>query len=91
MDRFIGEDSKNALARLWWAAELTRNGSDYSSTEKALSNSRFAVSWQHLDALHHRPAAPLQLWTFLTQFGGKGTLTSKAKTWPKPSIWLSER
>ncbi len=43
-DRFLGEDSKNAIARLWWAAELTRNGSDYSRTEQALDISRFSVS-----------------------------------------------
>lgn len=72
VERFLGEDSRNALARLWWAAELTRNGKDYTPTVKALANSRFAVSWQHLDALHHRPAA-LAVVEFLDQFGGKGT------------------
>jgi hypothetical protein len=71
-DRFLGEDSKNALARLWWAAELTRNGSDYSPTLKALANSRFATSWQHLDGLHHRAAA-LAVVEFLDDFDGKRT------------------
>lgn len=71
VDRFLGEDSKNALARLWWAAELTRNGADYSATVKALSISRFGISWQHLDALHHRPAA-LAVVEFLASFGADG-------------------
>jgi hypothetical protein len=83
IDRFLGEDSKNAIARLWWAAELTRNGADYSGTVTALSNSRFATSWQHLDLLHHRPAA-LAIVGFCESFGGKkitdyqGQVMSKA-------------
>lgn len=47
-DRFMGEDSKSAIGRLWWAAELTRNGSDYSETEQVLRTSRFFTSWQPL-------------------------------------------
>ena len=57
LDRFLGEDSKNALARLWWATEMTRNGSDYSRAEIALGISRFSVSWLHLILAHHRAAA----------------------------------
>ena len=81
-DRFLGEDSKNALARLWWAAELTRNGSDYSPTVKALKISRFVVSWQHLDALHHRPAA-LAVVEFLEKFGGKGATDPQGQVMAK--------
>lgn len=57
LDRFIGEDSKNAIGRMWWAAELTRNGADYGETASVLRTSRFYTSWQSLDAMHHRPAA----------------------------------
>lgn len=71
LDRFMGEDSKNAIARLWWAAELTRNGKDYTPTTHALKTTRFSVSWQHLDCMHHRPAA-LATVRFLEEFGGKG-------------------
>lgn len=77
LDRFLGEDSKNHLGRLWWGAELTRNGGDYSRTERAFGHSRFSVSWQNLDAMHHRPAA-LAIVEFLTGFdGGKGTTDSQ--------------
>ena len=54
-DRFFGEDSKNSLARLWWAAELTRNGPDYCRSETALGISRFFVSWMEIKVSHHRP------------------------------------
>jgi hypothetical protein len=77
IDRFLGEDSKNHLGRLWWGAELTRNGDDYTRTEKAFRNSRFSVSWQVLDMMHHRPAA-LAIVDFLEQFNdGKGATDSQ--------------
>ena len=77
IDRFLGEDSKNHLARLWWGAELTRNGDDYTRTERAFRNSRFSVSWQVLDLMHHRPAA-LAIVDFLDQFNdGKGATDSQ--------------
>jgi hypothetical protein len=77
IDRFLGEDSKNHLGRLWWGAELTRNGEKYTRTEKAFRNSRFSVSWQVLDVMHHRPAA-LAIIDFLEQFNdGKGATDSQ--------------
>ena len=77
IDRFLGEDSKNHLGRLWWGAELTRNGDKYTRTEKAFRNSRFSVSWQVLDMMHHRPAA-LAIIDFLEQFNdGKGATDSQ--------------
>jgi len=72
LDRFFGEDSKNSLARLWWAAELTRNGADYSRTTTALGISRFFVSWQHLILMHHRPCA-LAVVDFLAKLQKAGT------------------
>lgn len=72
LDRFIGEDSKNSIGRLWWAAELTRNGSDYVETVSILRSTRFSVSWQHLDAMHHRAAA-IAVCRFSREFNdGKG-------------------
>jgi hypothetical protein len=29
VDRFLGREGKNAVGRLWWGAELLRNGGDY--------------------------------------------------------------
>ena len=55
VDRFFGEDSKNALARLWWIPEVTRNGPDYARCVAALGISRFAVSWMEIKLSHHRP------------------------------------
>ncbi|MBX3412392.1 MAG: hypothetical protein KF708_06875 [Pirellulales bacterium] len=74
IDRFMGEDSKNALGRLWWAAELTRNGADYGETVQILKTSRFFTSWQPLDAMHHRPAA-LAICRFAREFNDGAGLT----------------
>ena len=57
IDRFVGDDATNALSRLWWTAELTRDGADYRPAVKALSGPWFAASWLRLGVLHHRAAA----------------------------------
>jgi hypothetical protein len=40
--RYRGMWSRNALARLWWGAEMTRNGGDYSATELCFRRTRTA-------------------------------------------------
>jgi len=82
IDRFFGEDSKNSLARLWWAAELTRNGPDYSRVETILGISRFTVSWQHLLLVHHRPCA-LAVVDFLAKLQLTGTADARGQIMAK--------
>ena len=72
--RYIGEDSTNAFARLWWGAELTRNGKSYERSVVGLNTSRFFVSWLSLIMLHHRSAA-LAVVDFLGQFSGSSGAT----------------
>jgi alkanesulfonate monooxygenase SsuD/methylene tetrahydromethanopterin reductase-like flavin-dependent oxidoreductase (luciferase family) len=81
-DRFLGEDSKNALARLWWATELTRNGSDYKRSEVALGISRFSVSWLHLILAHHRAAA-LAVVDFLDTYQSGGATDTQGQLMAK--------
>jgi hypothetical protein len=47
----------NGLARLWWAAELTRNGDDYSATEAAFSHQELILHLLDRNAFQNRPAA----------------------------------
>lgn len=82
LDRFFGEDSKNALMRLWWACELTRNGSSYETSKIALDISRFSVSWLHLILIHHRTAA-LAVVDFLRDFQGKGATDTQGQAMAK--------
>lgn len=57
MKRVWGSERRNALARLWWTAELTRNGPDYTPTAD-LYNSQNAANYL-TDTLmfNNRPAA----------------------------------
>lgn len=82
LDRFFGEDSKNALSRLWWTAEMTRNGSDYGPAVHALSIPRFSNHWHPLNLMHHKPAA-LAAVDFLRLFQTKGTTTAQAEQMAK--------
>ncbi len=56
-ERFIGPDYKQALARLWWMAELFRNGKDYSSAQLALTNQDIINNLFRARLAHHRPTA----------------------------------
>ncbi len=79
VDRFMGEDSKNALARLWWAAELTRNGKDYGPSEQASQLVQFFNRWLPMDFMHHRPAA-LAATRFMKQFNdGRGVTDAQSE------------
>lgn len=40
--RYRGTWSRNALSRLWWGAEMTRNGSDYSAVPLCFARTRTA-------------------------------------------------
>jgi Family of unknown function (DUF6339) len=55
LDRFAGPDRKHALARLWWMAEVFRDGPDYGPAEKALSNQDVINNLFRMDIAHHRP------------------------------------
>jgi hypothetical protein len=55
--RFAGSETTQALARLWWGAELTRNGEDYTPVASAFEVQDIPNTWFRLDAFHHRPAA----------------------------------
>ncbi len=75
-ERFVGPESVNAVGRLWWAAELVRNGSDYKPVADALSINRFYM-WQKLNFLHHKAGAVAAA-RFLKEFGGKGASNDEA-------------
>lgn len=55
--RFFGGMRDHAVARLWWGAELTRNGPSYDSTKLFFENTDVPNSWLNLHAFRHRPAA----------------------------------
>ncbi len=57
LERFVGPDYKHALARLWWMAEMFRDGADYAPAVQALSNQDIINSLFRMEVAHHRPTA----------------------------------
>jgi hypothetical protein len=57
LDRVAGPDHRHALARLWWSAELTRNGPDYGPTVKVFGLQTAVQFILELKAFCNRPAA----------------------------------
>lgn len=56
-ERIYCPTRRHALARLWWLAELTRNGPDYSQTEAAFRLQETAQYLLDVRAFQNRPAA----------------------------------
>lgn len=56
-ERFRGAPDRQCFSRLWWAAELFRNGSDYESVEIACGNQDLIHTVLRMDLIDHRPTA----------------------------------
>nr|BFD84618.1 hypothetical protein StreXyl84_40190 [Streptomyces sp. Xyl84] len=56
-ERFQGPSDRQCFSRLWWAAELFRNGSDYGPVEVACGNQDLIHTVLRKDLLDHRPTA----------------------------------
>ncbi|MER7574513.1 DUF6339 family protein [Streptomyces sp. NPDC126514] len=54
---FKGPHHKQAFARLWWSAELFRNGPDYEPVVVACGNQDMLNTVLRLDVIDHRPTA----------------------------------
>lgn len=56
-ERFVGTDSKHALARLWWMSEVFRDGKNYSTAALALTNQDIVNNFFRMSISNHRPTA----------------------------------
>ncbi|MFG2295354.1 DUF6339 family protein [Streptomyces sp. NPDC048603] len=59
--RFRGPHYTQAFSRLWWAAELFRDGSDYRPVETACRVQDVLQTTMRLDVIDHRPTAQAML------------------------------
>ncbi|MFJ4617857.1 DUF6339 family protein [Streptomyces sp. NPDC088812] len=55
--RFKGAPDRQCFSRLWWAAELFRNGGDYAPVVVACSNQDLIHTVMRSDLVDHRPTA----------------------------------
>ncbi|MGW6455133.1 DUF6339 family protein [Streptomyces sp. NPDC055078] len=69
--RFHGAHHTQAFSRLWWAAELFRDGSNYEPVQVACGNQDVLNTALRLDIIDHRPTAQA-----LMKIVGKGTATT---------------
>ncbi|MBD0841863.1 DUF6339 family protein [Streptomyces sp. TRM68416] len=56
-ERFRGPADRQCFSRLWWAAELFRNGPDYEPVEIACGNQDLIHTILRNDLIDHRPTA----------------------------------
>ncbi|WP_328555335.1 DUF6339 family protein [Streptomyces sp. NBC_00358] len=56
-ERFRGPADRQCFSRLWWAAELFRNGSDYEPVEAACGNQDLIHTVLRMELIDHRPTA----------------------------------
>lgn len=56
-ERFRGAADRQCFSRLWWAAELFRNGPDYGPAEIACGNQDLIHTVLRSDLIDHRPTA----------------------------------
>ncbi|MGW2216992.1 DUF6339 family protein [Nonomuraea sp. NPDC001684] len=60
-ERFVGAFHSQAFARLWWAAELFRNGADYRPVVIACGNQDMLNTALRMEVILHRPTAQAML------------------------------
>ncbi|MFE7803657.1 DUF6339 family protein [Streptomyces sp. NPDC057430] len=56
-ERFRGPADRQCFSRLWWAAELFRNGPDYEPAEAACGNQDLIHTVLRMELIDHRPTA----------------------------------
>jgi len=78
LERFDGPDYKHALARLWWMAELFRNGADYAPVAKALANQDIPNNLFRMDVAHHRPTVQAAVQVLDGRSGREANALAKA-------------
>ncbi|WP_049649223.1 DUF6339 family protein [Kitasatospora sp. MY 5-36] len=69
-DRFRGTYHKQAFSRLWWAAELFRDGADYAPVVAACGNQDILNTALRMSVINHRPTAQA-----IARLVAKGTVT----------------
>jgi len=79
--RYSSSDmNRQAIARLWWGAELTRNGADYSATEILFEVQDIQNVWSVARFFRNRPVAIAALRFLATFNGGKYATGDQVKT-----------
>ncbi|WP_093800692.1 DUF6339 family protein [Streptomyces sp. Wb2n-11] len=71
-ERFRGAHYTQAFSRLWWAAELFRDGADYRPVQVACGNQDVLNTVLRLDIIDHRPTAQALIRLVEKEMASKG-------------------
>ncbi|MEV7288060.1 DUF6339 family protein [Streptomyces sp. NPDC093252] len=71
-ERFRGPADRQCFSRLWWAAELYRNGPDYGPAEAACGNQDLIHTILRMELIDHRPTAQALVRLMTSGKAGKG-------------------
>lgn len=78
LDRFVGPERNHAVARMWWMAELFRNGDDYLPVDRAMRNQDIPNNLFRHDIAHHRPTAQAAVRVLEGKIGREANALAKA-------------
>lgn len=88
--RFVGERKKQAFSRLWWSAEMFRNGTDYGPVEQALQMQDIPNSFLSYDCFESRPLAIAVIGRLATLNDGAPATSDEVKQLGRSiNLWLS--
>ncbi|MER5377360.1 DUF6339 family protein [Streptomyces sp. NPDC002553] len=71
-ERFKGAADRQCFSRLWWAAEMFRDGGDYAPVETACANQDLIHNGLRLALVDHRPTAQALVRVLEREVVGKG-------------------
>jgi Family of unknown function (DUF6339) len=77
-ERFHGPTYKQAVARLWWMAELFRDGGDYTPVSAAMMNQDIPNNLFRMDVAHHRPTVQAAVRVLNGRIGREANALAKA-------------
>lgn len=77
-DRFAGPERKHTLGRLWWMAELFRDGPDYAPASAAMMNQDIPNNLFRMDVAHHRPTVQAAVHVLDGRSGREANALAKA-------------
>lgn len=87
--RYRGGINKQAFARLWWGAELFRNGDDYRAVERFFANQDFPNSYVHREFSRNRPLALAVVDELHERFEGEPTSQAINDVARNVNLWVA--
>lgn len=86
LQRVTGTTVRHGIARLWWMAELSRNGPDYAPVEEASRSQDMSLQILDNDAFHNRAATAAYIQMLSRERNGDSSDSDRARNMAR---WLN--